>query len=151
GLCAGLTGCTRAPVQATGSGPPTVTVSYPLEREVTDYEEFTGRTAAPDAVQVRARVSGYLEMINFKEGMELNEGEILYEIDPRQYKAALEQAEAQVRLQEAQLKYQEAVYNRDVKLQGSGAVSQEDLQKDLAARDNTRAALNAAKAAVEQA
>lgn len=150
GLCFGLIGCWRPPAESLPTGPPTVTVSHPLQREVTDDEEFTGRTAAVDSVQVRARVSGYLDKINFKDGAEVNERDVLDEIDPRPYQAALDQAEAQVRVQEANLKYQEALYNRDVRLTGTQAVSQEELQKDLAARDTARATLNAAKATLEQ-
>jgi hypothetical protein len=151
GTCIGLTSCSRGPTDGSKPSLPTVTVSYPLQREVTDYDEFTGRTAAVDSVQVRARVSGYLEKINFKEMAEVKEGELLYEIDPRPYKAALEQVEAQVRFQEANVKFQEALYNRDLKLAGTQAVSQEELQKDLSAQDTARASLLAAKANVEQA
>jgi RND family efflux transporter MFP subunit len=134
------------------TSPPTVVVSYPLLREVRDYEEYTGRTAAIDSVQVRARVGGYLDKINFKEGADVKQEDVLYEIDPRPYQAALAQAKAQVELQTAQLKFNEAVYNRNVRLLSSGqAVSVEDVQQSLAQRDTTQAALNAAKANVEQA
>jgi RND family efflux transporter MFP subunit len=71
GYCLGLAGCSQAPDGAPGKGPPTVTVSYPLEREVTDYQDYTGRTAAVDSVQVQARVTGYLEKIYFREGAEV--------------------------------------------------------------------------------
>jgi multidrug efflux pump subunit AcrA (membrane-fusion protein) len=81
--CAGLAGCTRAPSDGSGTAPPTVTVSYPLQRQVTDYEDYTGRTAAIESVQIRSRVSGYLQRVNFPEGMEVSEGDVLYEIDPR--------------------------------------------------------------------
>src|ERR1700738_4784996 len=104
GSCFGLTGCSNAPEGAPGKGPQEVTVSYPLEREVTDYQDYTGRTAAVDSVQVQARVSGYLEKIYFKEGAEVAEGAVLYEIDQRPYKAAYEYATAQVAANEAQAK-----------------------------------------------
>lgn len=149
--CAGLSGCMNNPAPTPEATPPTVSVSPPLQREVTDYADYPGRMAATDSVQVRARVTGYLLKINFKDGAEVKENEILYEIDPRPYQAVLEQAQAQVRLQEAQLKYQESLYNRDVRLTGAAAVSKEELQKDLAARDTTQAQVNAAKANVEQA
>lgn len=71
GSCIGLTGCSRTPEEAPGKRPPTVTVSYPLRREVTDYQDYTGRTAAVDSVQVQARVTGYLTNIYFKEGAEV--------------------------------------------------------------------------------
>jgi RND family efflux transporter MFP subunit len=71
GSCLGLAGCSQAPAEAPGKSLPTVTVSYPLEREVTDYQDYTGRTAAVDSVQVQARVTGYLDNIYFTEGAEV--------------------------------------------------------------------------------
>src|SRR5580693_7722533 len=95
GCCVGLSGCAGTPEEALKQ-PPTVTVSYPLQREVTDYQDYTGRTAAVDSVQVQARVTGYLTKIYFKEGEEVKEGTVLYEIDPAPYKAAFAAAKAQV-------------------------------------------------------
>jgi RND family efflux transporter MFP subunit len=151
GAGAGLTGCAHPPPQAPGMAPPEVTVSHPLRREVRDYEEYTGRTAAVDSLEVRAQVTGFLEKIHFKEGAEVKKGEVLYRIDPRTYRATLNQAEAQLRLQQAQLKYQEAVYQRDLRLLENHAISEEEVEKDRAARDTARASVNAARAAVEQA
>ena len=70
--------------------PTPVTVSQPVEREVTDYADFTGRTAAVDSVEVRARVWGYLDKVNFKEGALVKKGDVLFEIDPRPYQADAE-------------------------------------------------------------
>jgi RND family efflux transporter MFP subunit len=152
GVAAALTGCTRPAAEAPGPGAPTVTVSEPLQREITDYAGYTGRTAAIDSVQVRARVSGYLQKINFRDGTEVKEGTVLYEIDPRPYSEALNQAEAQVRLQQAQLKFNEATYQRNLKLyQSSRAIAQEDVQQALAQRDVSRASVEAAKAQSQQA
>src|SRR6516164_8352781 len=61
GLCVALTGCSRSAPQPKDDGPLPITVSYPIEREVSDYSEFTGRTAAVDSVEVRARVFGNLD------------------------------------------------------------------------------------------
>src|SRR5438876_4068435 len=108
GFCLGVTGCTRAPTEAPAAPPIPVTVSYPVEREVTDYKDFTARIAAVDSVEVRAHVWGYLEKVNFKEGTLVQKGDILFELDPRPYEALLNQAKAKVRQDEAQLKYDEA-------------------------------------------
>jgi RND family efflux transporter MFP subunit len=70
GSCLGLAGCSGAPEEP-GKHPPAVTVSYPLRREVTDYQDYTGRTAAVESVQVQARVTGYLVKIYFTEGSEV--------------------------------------------------------------------------------
>src|SRR2546426_7376174 len=103
GLCFVLAGCAGAP---SGSSPPPtpVTVSYPNEREITDYADFTGRTAAVDSVEVRARVWGYLDKVNFKEGALVKKGDVLFEIDPRTYRAALANAEGNLASVEAKLK-----------------------------------------------
>ena len=97
GLSSVLVGCARAPAEAPASAPLPVTVSHPVEREVTDYADFTARTAAVDSVEVRARVWGYLDKVNFKEGALVKKGDVLFEIDPRPYQAALDQAEGQRR------------------------------------------------------
>ena len=149
-LAGAASGCKPAPPKAKEQ-PPSVKVSRPVRKEVTDFEEFTGRTAAVQAVQVRARVSGYLERIHFNDGDEVKKGHVLYEIDPRPYQDALAQAQAQVSLQEAQLQYQETLHARNTRLLGQAAVSQEEYQQSLASRNTSRAQVEAAKAAVETA
>ncbi len=94
GLCLGLAGCARAPSEGPAAAPPPVTVSYPVERYVTDYADFTSRTAAVDSVELRARVWGYLDKVNFKEGALVKKGDVLFEIDPRTYQAALRRRKA---------------------------------------------------------
>ena len=114
--CLSLTGCSHTSEAGPGKQPPTVTVSYPLEREVTDYQDYTGRTAAVDSVQVQARVTGYLEKIYFKEGAEVAEGSVLYEIDRRPYKAAFDAAQAQVEQNVASLELAKENFDRAKKL-----------------------------------
>src|SRR5580693_8240566 len=130
GCCVGLSGCAGTPEEALKQ-PPTVTVSYPLQREVTDYQDYTGRTAAVDSVQVQARVTGYLTNIYFKEGEEVKEGSVLYEIDPRPYKAAYDSAKAQVKQNEASLALAKQDNTRFKKLDKdqAGAVTKVDLDK----------------------
>ena len=146
-----LTGCSQTPSKATEKITPTVTVSYPIERKITDYAEYTGRTAAVDQVQVRARVSGYLEKINFKEGAEVKQDTVLYEVDPRPYEAALEQVKAQEKQQQAQLVFQNSLYERDVKLYEKNAEALQQLEQDKATRDVTAAALASARANLKTA
>ncbi len=102
-LCLGLAGCTPAPSAAPASAPTPVSVSYPVEREVTRYADFTGRLEAVYSVEIRARVSGYLDRVYFKDGGEVTEGASLFEIDPRPYKAELDRAEGSVAQFEARL------------------------------------------------
>src|SRR5918912_4303836 len=96
GLGLGLAGCVRAPSAAPEAAPPPVAVSRPVERDVTDYADFTGRTAAVDSVEVRAHVWGYLDKVNFREGALVEKDDVLFELDPRPYQAAVDQAKAKV-------------------------------------------------------
>ena len=111
-LCLGLAGCARVPSEAPEAAPMPVTVSYPVERDVTDYADFTGRTAAVDSVEVRARVSGYLDKVNFKEGALVKKDDKLFEIDPRPYRADLERAKGTVAQYEARVHRLERDYQR---------------------------------------
>ncbi len=92
-----------------------------MQREVTDFVDFTRRTDAVQAVDVRPRVTGYLERIPFKEGSDVKKGDLLFEIDPRPYQAQLDQAKSQVALNEAQLKLAQSTYARAAPLVASGA------------------------------
>jgi len=107
------TGCQPSPSQVAPAEPPAIPVSRPVSREVTDYVDFTGRTDAVQAVDVRARVTGYLVQMPFKEGSEVKKGDLLFEIDPRPYQAQLDQATSQVTLNEASLKLAQVTYARD--------------------------------------
>ena len=96
-------GCGGAPPIAPPL-PPKVTVSIPVVREVTNYEEFTGYTDAVSTVDIRARVSGYLIKVNFKDGDVVKQGDLLYQIDPRPFQATLDQAKGEVESLEAKKK-----------------------------------------------
>src|SRR6266568_2757231 len=141
-----LTGCGRQPEAPPAPTP--VTVSYPVEQEVTDYAHFTARMSAVGSVEVRAHVWGYLDKVNFKEGALVKKGDVLFELDPRPYQAMLNQAKAKVAQDEAQLKYDEAEYQRNLNLVRTGAVSRSDLDKSEAARGVDIANVAADKAVV---
>jgi RND family efflux transporter MFP subunit len=148
GFCLGMAGCARQATATAEAAPPAVTVSYPVERSVTDYRDFTARIAAVDSVDVKAQVWGYLDKVNFKEGALVKKGDILFELDPRPYQALLEQAKAKVRQDQAQLGFDEAEYQRNLQMFQSRAASRSDLDKSLAARDVDLANIAADKAAV---
>ncbi len=124
-----VTGCARAPAEAPAAAPMAVTVSYPVERDVTDYADFTGRTAAVDSVEVRARVSGYLDTVNFKEGALVKKGDQLFEIDPRPYQAELERAKGTVAQCEARAHRLERDFQRAKILITRAAVGQEEYDR----------------------
>jgi RND family efflux transporter MFP subunit len=150
GVSLALTGCARPPAGPPPAAPAPVPVSLPVEREVTDYAESTARIAAVDSVEVRARVPGYLNKVNFREGDLVKKGDVLFEIDPRPYEALLNQAKAQVGQADAQLKFDEAEYRRYVGLGHSLAVSKSDVEKIGAAADVSRANIAAVRALLAQ-
>jgi RND family efflux transporter MFP subunit len=129
GLCIALAGCVREPGAAPEAVLTPVTVSLPFERDVTDYAGFTGRTAAVDSVEVRARVWGYLDKVNFTEGVLVKKGDVLFEIDARVYRADLERAQGTVAQFEARVHRLERDYRRAKSLLARGAVGQEEYDR----------------------
>jgi multidrug efflux system membrane fusion protein len=146
-----LTGCEKQSPQAAPAETPALPVSRPVQRTVTDFVDFTGRTDAVESVDIRARVTGYLVKISFKEGSEVKAGDVLFEIDPRPYKAQLDQAVSQVTLNEASLRLARTTYARDRALNAAsaGTVTQQQLDQDLAAVEEADARLKAAQASTE--
>ncbi len=126
--------------------PPEVEVVQPATREVADYEDFTGRTDASATVRLKARVNGYLTKVLFKDGAEVNRGEVLFEIDPRPYKADLEKAEADVAVAQAVLARVEADLKRAKGLFDRKVIGKDELDKAAAAREEAQARLRAARA-----
>ena len=145
-VCASLaaaSGCQSEQGSGASAEPPAVPVSRPVLREVTNYEEYTGRTDAVEVVDVRARVTGYLDDMHFTEGTEVKKGDVLFEIDPKPYQAQLEQAKSQVALNEASVKLAKRNLERDIAAQN--AVSQQQLDQDRAVVDEAEARLTASK------
>jgi RND family efflux transporter MFP subunit len=151
GLCLALAGCARPPSEAPAAAPPAVTVSYPVEREVTDHADYTARTAAVDSVELRARVSGYLDKVNFKEGALVNKGDLLFEIDPRTYQAVLQQAEGGLAAVEARVQQRDADLGRARRVVVSQAIGREEYDRIVGDRNEAVALCATQKAAVERA
>jgi RND family efflux transporter MFP subunit len=150
GCCIGLAGCARKAAEAPATAPPQVTVSYPVEREITDHADYTARTAAVDSVELRARVSGYLDKVNFKEGALVQKGEVLFEIDPRTYQTTLDHTNGSLAAAEAQLKRASYDLERGRQLVGSG-ISQEDFDKRVSDHGAAAATVQSQRAAVQRA
>jgi multidrug efflux system membrane fusion protein len=146
-----LTGCMQTDSEGPPPPPPAVTVSYPEEQDVQDYNSFTGRMSAVEAVKVRARVWGYLHKIHFTEGALVKKDEVLFEIDPRPYEATLNQAKAAVAQADARLARLELEYQRATKLLSQSAISQEDFDRTLGDRKEAAAAVGSARAARDTA
>ncbi len=160
GLMLALTmGCRRQPADAPPPAAPVVPVSHPVQREITEYIDYTGRTDAVSSVGIRARVTGYLVRSPFKEGelvkgpvklfgATLREGDLLFEIDPRPYKAQLDQAESQVAVNKAQYDLAQANYGRSKGTFEKGAGSKSDVDADLASVKSATALIASAQATV---
>lgn len=131
--------------------PPKVTVSQPLKKPVTDYLEFTGNAVALNTVQLKARVEGFLEKVLFQDGEPVKKGKLLFLIQPEQYQAQLQKAEAQVLAEKAQLEHAETEFVRYSRLVKQDAAAQTDVDRWHYERDSRRAGLMAAKAQVELA
>jgi RND family efflux transporter MFP subunit len=146
-----LFGCKSAAPPLAATSPPAVSVAPPLEREVLDSDEYTGHIAAVEEVEVRSRVRGYLVKVNFTEGAEVKQGDVLFEIDPRPFQADLEAARGKVAQWEAKLARAEADVTRYQRLLPKGAASQKDLDTATADRGEARAAIQSARAEVDRA
>jgi RND family efflux transporter MFP subunit len=142
------TGCDRA--QAPAAPPPEVDVARPIVREVTEWDEYTGRLAAIDTVEVRPRVSGYLESVHFKEGQIVKKGDQLFVIDPRPFRAVLAGAAADVRGATTRLELARNEVQRTENLVASGAVSAEEFDRRSKAAAEAQTSLDAARARLDQ-
>ena len=144
-LMAAVGGCQGKPTSVAPSEPPVIPVSRPVEREVTDYVDFTGRTAAVQSVDIRPRVTGYLVKIPFKEGAMVKAEDVLFVVDRRPYKAQLDQAQGQVNLYQAQLKLTRTIFARDkaINARVPNSVSQEQLDQDQASMEEADARVKA--------
>jgi RND family efflux transporter MFP subunit len=125
---------------------PVVTVAVPVEETVTEHLDFSGKTAAVESVELRARVGGYLESVLYKEGDEVKKGQVLFKIDPRQYQADLDEAQARVEGAKAQVTESENAFQRALRLFPTGAMSAEEAEKISRTRDVSAAALVASRA-----
>ena len=112
---------------------------------------FVAQTESSQRVDIMARVSGFLDSINYKEGGKVKEGELMFQLDPKPFQAQLEAAEGQLRMQQARLRTAEATYARIKPLAKLNAVSQSDLDRATGDRDAASAAVYAAQADVKQA
>jgi multidrug efflux system membrane fusion protein len=146
-------GCNRRSAQPAPAGPPVIPVSQPVQREVTEYYDYTGRLDAVQSLDVRARVTGYLIQMPFREGAEVRKGDLLFEIDPRPYQAQLEAAKAQVALAEANYRLAQAENARSkvIARRDPGAISAEDLERYAAQEAQASANLGVAKANLQTA
>ncbi len=144
-------GCSPPASETLAPKSPEVIVAQPLVKEVAPALQFTGRTEAVNRVDVKARVSGYLEKVGFTDGAVVKSGDLLFQIDPRPYQATLAQAQASVAEAHAALEKTEADVRRAEPLVASRAISREEYDLRVAQRDSALAAVDAANARVNAA
>src|SRR3954471_22950742 len=128
-----------------------VTVAPVPEQEISDWDEFTGRLEAVDQVEIRPRVSGYIQRVAFTEGREVRKGEVLFEIDPRPYQAELARAEAELERAKSAASLAASDVQRADKLVQAQAISREEYDSRTSAEAQGGASVKAAAAAVETA
>ena len=147
-----LTGCgSNASAQAAAAPPPPqVDVAQVVAKQVTEFDEFTGRFEAVERVEIRPRVSGYIASRNFAEGREVQKGDVLFVIDPRPYEADYKHAKAQLDQARSQSVLAKSERERATKLLQSHAISQEEYDTRAAGLEQADANVEAAQAALDQ-
>jgi RND family efflux transporter MFP subunit len=140
-----------SPPKPAAPPPPKVTVNHPQTATVTNWDEYPGHLEAVEMVEVRPRVSGYVESIHFDDGAEVKAGDLLFVIDPKPYQADLDKAEAQRKQVETHLQLARNDLQRAEGLRGGKAISEEEYDSRSNAVREAEAALVAARAAEESA
>ncbi|MBL8269858.1 efflux RND transporter periplasmic adaptor subunit [Steroidobacter sp.] len=143
-----LQGCTSKADTQAAAPLPQVSIAAALERNVQEWDEFTGRLEAVESVEVRPRVTGYIDSVNFAEGSVVKKGDLLFVIDQRPYRAELAKAEAELARAVARAELSTTDVTRSEKLLGVKAVSREEYDQRINAQREALANVEAARAAV---
>src|SRR5215510_3251328 len=144
-------GCGEQQRPAATPSPPAVTVAKPVKRTIVDQDEYVGRFVAVNSVEVRARVSGYLEKVHFTDGQIVNQGDLLFTIDRRPFQNTLDQARANLTTAKSNLIYTEGDLARGQQLVRDRTIAEQVFEQRAQAKRNAEAAVAAMEAAVRQA
>ena len=150
-LAAFLAACGQQQQQASAPPPPAVTVAKPTKRAITDFDEYVGRFVAIDSVEVRARVSGYLDAVHFKDGEIVKQGDPLFTIDKRPFQNTLDQARASLMQAKSALTFTESDYQRGQQLVRDKTITDQTFEQRAQAFRNAQASVANAEAAIRQA
>ena len=150
-LAPALAGCGEGAPKQAAPAPPAVTVAKPSKQQVIDYDEYVGRFIAVDSVEIRARVSGYLEKVLFKDGQIVKQGELLFTIDRRPFEAALAQARANLAQARANLAFATSDLARASQLVRDRTITEQTFDQRTQAKSVAEASVAAQEAAVRQA
>lgn len=146
-----LVGCDNSVAQNAAPPAPAVNAADVVVKSISQWDSFNGRIEAVESVQLRPRVSGYIDKVNFTDGQEVKKGEVLFTIDDRTYRAALEQAQATLERAKTQASLARSEANRTDKLINTNLVSREEWEQRRAAAIQAQADIRAAQAAVDAA
>lgn len=149
GFCVLAVGCNRN--QPTPAPPPQVTVARPLIREITEWDEFSGRLEPVESVEIRARVSGYLQSVHFRDGQLVKKGDLLFVIDPRPYQVEVARAQAEVERCRLQTELAKSEFDRASRLNDTKIISAEEFDRRAKAFAEAEASQQVAQAALEGA
>ena len=143
-----LVGCGESQKQAGAPPPPPVTVAKAVKRTVFDFDEYVGRFVAVDAVEVRARVSGYLDAVHFKDGQTVKQGDLLFTIDKRPFQNAVDQARANLTQAKSNQSFTEADFTRGQQLVRDKTITDQTFEQRSQAYRNAQASVTNAEAAL---
>jgi multidrug efflux system membrane fusion protein len=150
-LAALLAGCDNGVAQNAAPQAPAVSAADVVVKPVSQWDSFNGRIEAVESVQLRPRVSGYIDKVNYTDGQEVKKGEVLFTIDDRTYRAALEQAQAELSRSKTQASLARSEASRTDKLVNTNVVSREEWEQRRSAAVQAQADMRAAQAAVDAA
>jgi len=143
--------CGQQQQQAGAPPPPPVTVAKAVKRMLSDYDEYVGRFTAVDSVEVRARESGYLDTVDFKDGQIVKQGDLLFTIDKRPFQNALDQARANLEQAKSNVIYTKSDLDRGQQLVRDKTITDQTFEQRAQAYRNAQASVSANEAAVRQA
>ncbi|WP_449554324.1 efflux RND transporter periplasmic adaptor subunit [Lelliottia amnigena] len=146
-----LVGCDNSVAQNAAPPAPAVSAADVVVKSISQWDSFNGRIEAVESVQLRPRVSGYIDKVNYTDGQEVKKGEVLFTIDDRTYRAALEQAQASLARAKTQASLAQSEANRTDKLINTHLVSREEWEQRRSAATQAQADIRAAQAAVDTA
>ncbi|WP_434668121.1 efflux RND transporter periplasmic adaptor subunit [Klebsiella sp. B345] len=146
-----LASCDNSVAQNAAPAAPVVSAADVVVKSISQWDSFNGRIEAVESVQLRPRVSGYIEKVNYTDGQEVKKGEVLFTIDDRTYRAALEQAQATLARAKTQASLARSEANRTDKLINTNVVSREEWEQRRSAATQAQADIRAAQAAVDAA
>jgi multidrug efflux system membrane fusion protein len=149
-LTPALIGCGGQPA-APAPAPPVVTVAPPVKRTIVDQDEYVGRFAPVDSVELRARVSGYLDTVHFTDGQVVKQGDLLFTIDKRPFQNTLDQARANLETAKSNLEYTQADLERGRQLVRDKTITEQTFGQRVQAQRNAESSVNANQAMVRQA